>query len=183
MSKKTGYTQDDLLMRSLQLFYANPVNLNKMLPILSNEIHISLRLVDWFITNYSKSYKTTYTINDRTFNVHASYKAQLKAYSKKRFDPFCRDTRIKFYYTKTKCLNTTVGQLNFFKWAIINKILEYIIDHLNEIELDMKLALALKNGTTTVKSNCAKRDIKFNIKSNKEYSEIKPISRFTVTFK
>lgn len=182
MSKKLGYTQDDLLMQSLQSFYSNPINLNKMLPILSNDINISLRLVDWFITNYSKSYKTVYTINDRLFNVHASYKAQLKAYSKKRFDPFCRRDRIKFYYTKTKCLNTTVGQLNFFKWAIMNKILEYIIDHLSEIEMDMKFTLAMKKnqkGTVPVKS----RQVISNIKTNKEYSDHKPVSRFTVSFK
>ena len=61
------------------------------------------------------------------------YKNQLKAYSKKQFDPFCRRERIiinisdlswKIFDDKddNKCkdneLITTVGQLNFFKWFI-----------------------------------------------------------------
>ena len=32
---------------------------------------------------------------------------------------------------------TTVGQLNFFKWAIENKIIDYIKEHLESIDTDM----------------------------------------------
>jgi hypothetical protein len=34
-------------------------------------------------------------------------------------------------------METTIGQLNFFKWAIENKIVEYIQDNYDEIEKDM----------------------------------------------
>ena len=57
-----------------------------------------------------------------------NYKSQLKAFSKKQFDPFCRRKRIKFDYEKSKNIITTIGQLNFFKWIIENKILDYIKD-------------------------------------------------------
>ena len=69
--------------------------------------------------------------------MYLKYKAQLKAYSKKHFDPFCRRNRINYYYSETEYMVTTIGQLNFFRWAIEYKILEYIKDNLCEIEMDM----------------------------------------------
>ena len=66
-------------------------------------------------------------------------KGQLKAYSKKNFDPFCRRERINFFYNTDKSITTTVGQLNFFKWAIDNNILDYINEHLEKIDSDMNL--------------------------------------------
>jgi protein required for attachment to host cells len=60
----------------------------------------------------------------------------LKAYSKRFLDSFCRWERISIPYGDGQ-LVTTIGQLNFFKWAIENKILEYIEEHYEEIEQDM----------------------------------------------
>ena len=40
-------------------------------------------------------------------------------------------------YTNDTSLQTTIGQLNFFKWAIENQVLEYIENNYDEIELDM----------------------------------------------
>tara|TARA_B110000858_G_C17653313_1_gene403739 strand:- start:477 stop:821 length:345 start_codon:yes stop_codon:yes gene_type:complete len=34
-------------------------------------------------------------------------------------------------------ITTTLAQLNFFKWAIENRVLDYIEGHLKEIEVDM----------------------------------------------
>jgi len=74
---------------------------------------------------------------DDFFMIHDNYKCQLKEYNKKNFDPFCRWTRIRLYYDKTKYFYTTVAQLNFFKWAIENYILDYILDNLPVIEKAM----------------------------------------------
>ena len=73
----------------------------------------------------------------KQFNTYQSYKSQLKSYSKKKFDPFCRRQRIEFEYDQGKKIETTVGQLNFFKWAIENLIIDYILLHYSEIEQDM----------------------------------------------
>ena len=62
---------------------------------------------------------------------------KLKAYSKKRFDPFCRWDRIQIPYDDAKYMETTIGQLNFFKWAIENKIVDYIRENYDIIETDM----------------------------------------------
>jgi len=145
-------TQNDLLLKNLMNFYKtddsdgnyNPNNnLDKMLKLITGESKISLRIVDWFATNYSKKYYTLYVIeatNDnvtRRFKVYDDYKLKLKAYSKKRFDPFCRWDRISIPYTNGKFIETTIGQLNFFKWALENKVIDYIEQNYNEIEKDM----------------------------------------------
>jgi hypothetical protein len=65
------------------------------------------------------------------------YKLKLKAYSKKRFDPFCRWERINFPYKNNTFIQTTIGQLNFFKWALENDVIKYINDNYSIIEKDM----------------------------------------------
>jgi hypothetical protein len=101
---------------------------------------ISLRVIDWFVTNYSREHDVSYVnaATGRTFNVHKEYKTRLKSYTKRQFDPFCRRNRINFYYSEGAVVLTTVGQLNFFKWAIENHVLEYIEKHLPEIEKAMR---------------------------------------------
>ena len=78
-----------------------------------------------------------YTDKIIRFKVYNDYKLKLKAYSKRRFDPFCRWERIKISYDENNYMETTIGQLNFFKWAIENKIIDYIQEHYEEIEKDM----------------------------------------------
>ena len=71
------------------------------------------------------------------FKVYFDYKLKLKAYSKKRLDPFCRWDRISIPYKDSSFIETTIGQLNFFKWAIENKVIDYIQDNYDVIEKDM----------------------------------------------
>jgi len=131
----------DLLMVSLSKFYSNKANINKVAPIITGKSELSLRLLDWFVTNYSKkcSTITTHIVDNNVihFNVYLSYRSQLKAYSKQQFDPFRRRDRINFFYEKEKYIETTIGQLNFFRWVIQNNILEYIEQNLDTIERDM----------------------------------------------
>ena len=51
---KSYSTQNDLLMTKLLAFYQQENNLQKMLNIINGESKISLRIVDWFATNYAK---------------------------------------------------------------------------------------------------------------------------------
>ena len=143
----------DCMMNSLKQFYSNDENLKTIMNILSGNSRISLRIIDWFVTNYSKKNNITYIVSsdnklvedmteltDIHYHecvVYLNYKSQLKGYQKKYFDPFCRNARIKFYHTETEYFFTTVGQLNFFRWAINECILQYIDKHIEEIEQDM----------------------------------------------
>lgn len=135
-------SKQELLMVPLTQFFKNKNNLDKMLGIVQGNSDISLRILDWFVTNYSKKYNTSYDVTEKDgtykkFMVFIDYKSQLKAYSKKQFDPFCRRERISFYDHDHNEIVTTVGQLNFFKWAIDNQILDYVRDNLKLIEMDM----------------------------------------------
>ena len=163
--------KEELLMSQLISFYKNPNNINTMIPIIEGDSHISLRVLDWFITNYSKTKNIHYSLNQSDFRVHNDYKSQLKAYSKKQFDPFCRRDRILFRYingNQEMCIKTTVGQLNFFRWAIINNIIPYINDNLKEVESDMlisskKSSHEKKKENHRIKKKINKREINITV--------------------
>ena len=146
MNANYANTQNQLLLNHLMEFYKQHENLEKMMNIINGESKISLRIVDWFVTNYSKKYFVIYQLpvkningelEDIRFKVYNEYKLKLKAYSKRRFDPFCRWERITIPYDDSSSMETTIGQLNFFKWAIENRIIDYIIENYDMIEMDM----------------------------------------------
>ena len=166
----------NLLYSSLTKFYNSipKEDINIFLDIISGKSKISLRIIDWFVTNYSKKKNIVYYINnseisskpstgkngslkkkrfspksrfqenapDRVnsstmqFFVYLKYRAQLTSYHKIKFDPFCRNDRI-INWGPNGDVTTTLAQLNFFKWALENRVLEYIHKHLKEIEIDM----------------------------------------------
>jgi len=133
-------SQDKLILDKLMDFYKNTSNLCNMLSIIKGQSKISLRIVDWFVTNYAKQYYTIINCNEERFKVYLSYKQKLKAYSKKRFDPFCRWDRITLPYGPPEdntVIETTIGQLNFFKWALETGVVSYIEENYDTIEKDM----------------------------------------------
>ena len=163
-SKATYTTQNDLLLNNLMDFYKQDNNMDTMLKIITGESKISLRIVDWFATNYAKKYYTLYSIDEtRRFKVYVDYKLKLKAYSKKRFDPFCRWDRISIPYKDGTCIETTIGQLNFFKWALENKVIHYIEENYETIEKDMNA----RNSTSKRKENLSE-----NAKTRKKREEL-----------
>ena len=162
MSTVSYSTQNDLLLKTLMDFYSREDNLKRILQIITGNTKISLRIVDWFATNYAKQNFTLYYITDkhgnkRRFKVYVDYKLKLKAYSKKNFDPFCRWDRISIPYENGTHIETTIGQLNFFKWTLENNIIQYIEDNYEEIENDMNK----RNSTSK------RKDINNNANRNK----------------
>lgn len=135
----------ELLVLSLQRFYSSRPDLHSLVPILKGEGDLSLRLIDWFVTNYAKKHHVSYVLNNQEFIVYLNYKSQLKAFSKKLFDPFCRRERILFQCGDLEPFETTVGQLNFFRWAFEKDVLGYVRNNLADIVKEEKLARA--NGT------------------------------------
>jgi len=169
-SCKNISSKQALLIIPITKFFSNRNMLNKIITILKGE-SISLRLIDWFVTNYCKKFNILYNLNDfkgdqtnktteelQSFDnyiiIHNNYKGQLKAYSKRNFDPFCRRNRIRFYYEDNKYFITTVGQLNFFKWALENHIVDYINKHLKAIDTDMNLRCETVKNTGTKINPC-----------------------------
>lgn len=154
-----------LLLESLIKYYSK--NINILTSIITQKNTLSLRILDWLVTNYAKKYNIVYKIyknsEETNFNIYLDYKNQLKAYSKKYFDPFCRRERI---LINTKNLSweilennkqkidtsfeliTTVGQLNFFKWFIENNVLNYAIENIQKIDKDMTETLTRSKNDT-----------------------------------
>ena len=123
----------ELVISSLQRFYSNHPEIKKVLKYLNGDDPLSLRIIDWFVTKYSRKKFIRYPLNGQDFLVYLSYKGQLKAYSKQYFDPNCRRERIMFRIPGHDQIMTTIGKLNFFRWALESKILDYIESHEEEI--------------------------------------------------
>jgi len=157
----------DVKFMAKEKFYYNHVDkffktngkkqFKRMVDIIEGNSHISLRIMDWFVTRYAHKKKVSYDLksNDedddifmpgkRFFSVNIGYKAQLRAYKKKYFDPFRRDEKKKFWYPYeiekvTHKLFTTIGQLNFFLWAFENEIVDYIENNYDAIIAEMNVS-------------------------------------------
>lgn len=154
-------SKDEVLLNSLYEFYQKDSNMSKILPIVTGNSEISLRVLDYFVTNYAKINDIKIKLDDNKFlNVYQDYKNKLKSYNKRFFDPFCRinkknlTNKIAFKYDKDNFIITTIGQLNFFKWAIINKIIEYVKENHKSINEDMNKVNKLnKKAIKSMKAN------------------------------
>ena len=164
-------SKENLLSKNLKLFYNQGQNLENVIKIVNQKTTISLRLLDWLVTNYSKKHKVFYELSNEvidghiiashSFDMYSDYKNQLKASNKKYFDPFSRSQRIFIFRdesgsvdyklidkdeidrykilgdTTDQSLVSTIGQLNFFKWAITYGIINYATNNRDLIEADM----------------------------------------------
>ena len=157
-------SQQDWLLSELLEFYKNKEYLEIVKRIINREFiiqkskKISIRIVNWFVTNYAKQYFTVYEIPNKMqaensvkterFLVWTRFRSAEEGYSKEMFDPYCRKDRIIIPYDESTKIMTTIGQLNFFKWAILNKVIDYIIENYDEITNDMFVRLTLKHKST-----------------------------------
>ena len=155
-------TEKDILEKNKKFFSSNRKYIDIMLKIINGESDISIRALDWFVSNYSKKNNTYYKIkiNGKIdfFYVHNEYNNQLNGYSKEYFDPFCRKKKVIYSYRNNIVTNniskpgkiditfeTSIGQLNFFQWAICKQIIRYVELHLKEIDTDMKETTKRRN--------------------------------------
>ncbi len=145
--EKFSTKERDILEKNKNFFSTNKKYINAMLEIINGESDISIRILDWFVANYSKKYNTCYKIRingkDEFFYVNNEYKNRLNGYSKLYFDPFCRRKKVIYTYrsndgSKEVTFISSIGQLNFFEWAIRNKIIKYVQMNIKQIEADMK---------------------------------------------
>ena len=180
-------SQEQMLLNCMDQFYSIAENALKLIELINGTI--SIRLVDFFVTNYSKKNRISYKIkdgdNEINFNVHSSYKSQLKAWNKKHFDPFSRGDRIPFFL-ENDCLITTIGQLNFFKWFISNNVYQYVYANISKIEEEMnKSKKKIKKTKTQTKPKPYNKEIKINKNYNVSTMNCmapKKVTKIEVTF-
>jgi hypothetical protein len=194
--RKKIHCKQELIVNSLQRFYANRSDIADIVTLLQGTSEISLRVIDWFVTNYAKTHSTAYMLNGQEFLVYRDYKSQLKAYSKKLFDPFCRRERIYFQVPNHVPFLTTVAKLNFFRWAIEKDILTYIQQHQEVIEKEMNQTMkeiakmrstpttgssTSSTETTTTTSTQSNRSTTRRRISNKDSAPIKLMQKHTIS--
>jgi len=139
----------ELLLSSLTTFYDKDNKYKFILKsIIDGKHNLSLRMIDWLVTIYAKNNNVIYWIsaNDdeiydtlpdnninkfKKINLYLDYRAQLKSFKKINFDSFRRHDRITFILDNKNniSIETTIGQLNFFKWAFSNKVIIYAINN------------------------------------------------------
>jgi hypothetical protein len=152
-------------------------NIIKMIDIIESKSSISLRILDWFVTKYSKKrIDCGNKEGSEVFDVKISYKSQLKAYKKRYFDPFRRRKKFKYYFENSNNTNvyTTLGQLNFFKWAFTNGIIAYVDNNLNQISKEMNSSNKEDKLRKKIKIDEKKKieeDTKLNIKKINDNSD------------
>ena len=169
-------SQEEILMKTLMKFFSKKKYLENMVKIKNGDSNISLRILDWFATRYSDKYKIKYpkTTKNRKIFIYFDYKDQVKAYKKKNFDPFCRGEKIILKDKKLGEIETTVGQLNFFRWVFSNNLLDIIEEDLESIKEDMGKNHNKKSQKSGGKTNLWKIHLKnaYPIVS-KEYPNLK----------
>jgi hypothetical protein len=138
----------DVLRDSLLKYYDRTGLKTTFCNSIGRRAAVSLRILDWYCTNFAKKNHVVYETTGKdgvpyVFIVWKEYKAQLRGFSKKFFDPFCRTAgpkcteRLEFDDGNGKRVYTTIAQLNFFKWAFSNDVLTHVIRDVAIIERDM----------------------------------------------
>jgi len=139
----------ELLLSSLTAYYNKNID-NKFIlkDIIDGKHQLSLRMIDWLVTIYAKNNNIIYWIHTddnniyyylpegnankyKKINLYLDYRAQLKSFKKINFDSFRRHDRITFIINNksNESIETTIGQLNFFKWAFSNKVILFALEN------------------------------------------------------
>ncbi len=139
-------------LREIVEFYDDEVIETMFLPIISKKDILSLREIDWAVTNFTKKNPVIYKAapfqrekqphlrdTEIAVNIHTDYKKWLSNFKRRTFDMFRRGKRI-FFEHDGQTFSTTVGQLNFFHWAERYGVLSYIRSNLQQIKTDHIIA-------------------------------------------
>ena len=159
LTEKFDSIANDILKNN-EKFYLDTNNIDILLKIINHESGGFIRIVDWFVERYAEKNNTNYVIElngeQKTFFVYNEYKQQFNDNNQLYFDPFCRKRKIDYLLMNTKngevdiVFTTSIGQLNFFQWAIKNKVIDYVYDHLDEIRTDMQSNWRLNRATYSI---------------------------------
>lgn len=165
----------ELHKRNMLNYYSNnPESLRIFIEIVKNRSTVvSLRLLDWFVTNYVNDTFPDDTPESKLQRqqLFFSYTQNLNSYKKVWFDPFARELPDKgshkilfdtqnmtmecrieseFETNSEHIIATTIGQLNFFRSAIEYGIINYVFEHREKIQAHMIAGL---NTRKTQKAN------------------------------
>lgn len=131
------------IMKRIEPFFTPDIIINLLVPLVNQESGISLRALDWLVTNYSKKHNIVCKGTNGMFNIYHGYKVALSHFRRRNFDPFRRRSRLTVVLDGKTVCESTVGQCNFLYWAHTNGVLAYANENSNDIETDMNAASAM----------------------------------------
>lgn len=131
--------KDEVLLSSvLQWFNEEESRVRTFSDIVNHRNGLSLRIIDWLITNFSKAFSVAIESDGLPRNLCKDYHKNLTAHNKKNFDPFARRRRINIVLFGAEHRVSTIGQLNFFRWFLSKDLVEFLIQNKAVIEKHMK---------------------------------------------
>ena len=136
---KTLYKKEETLLNSVLEWYNDDQSrIQLFMDIVKHKNGLSLRIIDWLITNYSKHINIVIETNGIPGDLYRDYHKNLTAHNKKNFDPFARRQRINITVFGEEERFSTIGQLNFFKWFLSKDIFSFLTENKSAIEKHMR---------------------------------------------
>lgn len=131
--------KDEVLLNSVLQWYNQEESRVEMFSdIVNHKNGLSLRIIDWLITNFSKSFSVAIESDGLPRNLRRDYHKNLSAHNKKNFDPFARRRRINIVLFGNEERVSTIGQLNFFRWFLSKNLCGFLLENKSVIEKHMK---------------------------------------------
>lgn len=139
-----------VLLRRLNQELADPATDRAVCDVIAGGNGLSLRQLDWLVTNYAKQNCVRTRHADGSLSLlYDEYRATLAAYRRRNFDPFRRVVRRDAHGDTFDCsiwyrshngavLRTSIGQLNFAVWAQRCGALEYGRENATEVAQNMR---------------------------------------------
>lgn len=130
---------DEVLLDSVLRWYnEDSRRVEDFLLIVKRKNGMSLRVIDWLVTNFSKTNSVILETDGVPRDLNRDYQKNLSAYNKRNMDPFARRNKISITIYGKESRNSTVGQLNFFRWFLKNNIVEFLKQNKGIVESHMK---------------------------------------------
>lgn len=131
--------KDEVLLNSvLQWYNEEESRVQTFSDIVNHKNGLSLRIIDWLITNFSKAFSVAIESEGLPRNLRKDYHKNLSAHNKKNFDPFARRRRIHIVLFTHERRVSTIGQLNFFRWFLSKDLVGFLLQNKSVIEKHMK---------------------------------------------
>ena len=131
--------KDEVLLSSvLRWFNQEQSRVQTFSDIIHHKNGLSLRIIDWLITNFTKSFSVAIESEGLPRNLRKDYHKNLSAHNKKNFDPFARRRRIHIVLFGKEKRVSTIGQLNFFRWFLSKDLVGFLLENKSVIEKHMK---------------------------------------------
>ena len=132
-------TTEELLLSSVLAWYNREADrVEQLMQFIERNKCLSLRVIDWFVTNYSRNTPIMLERDGLPRDLYKDYHTNLSCYKKKYMDPFARRKRITIEIFGKTQRTSTIGQLNFFRWFLGSNIRQLLDERKHAVENEMK---------------------------------------------